>query len=222
MRCVFKKGGAQRRLFKIRKVKIRSPLLLEIMVALPDRLLMSYEEYIAWESTQEMRHEFWDGEVVAMAGGTRNHNRVSGNFFKLLDNALADRSCEVYIADVKVQIQPKRKYFYPDIAVTCDERDRNNAQVVAFPCLVIEVLSPSTEGYDRGFKFSQYRNFETLQEYVLVQVEQPIVEVFQRNEQGQWVFFEYAIGDRILLKSVNVEIGVSDLYRQIQFEQKTE
>jgi Uma2 family endonuclease len=192
------------------------------MVALPDRLLMTYEEYIAWESTQEMRHEFCDGEVIAMAGGTRDHNRVSVNFLKILDNALADRPCEVYIADVKVQVKPKRKYFYPDVVVTCDERDRNDALVVAFPCLIIEVLSPSTEAYDRGFKFSQYRKFETLQEYVLVQVDQPIVEVFQRNEQGQWVFFEYGLGDRLFLKSVNIEIAISDLYRQIQFEQNPE
>jgi Uma2 family endonuclease len=84
--------------------------------------------------------------------------------------------------------------------------------------LIIEVLSPSTESSDRGFKFSQYRKFETLQEYVLVQVEQPIVEVFQRNELRQWVFFEYGISDRLFLKSVNVEIAVSELYRQIQFD----
>jgi Uma2 family endonuclease len=192
------------------------------MVALPDRLLMTYEEYIAWESTQEMRHEFCDGEVIAMAGGTRDHNRVSVNFLKTLDNALTDRLCEVYIADVKVQVKPKRKYFYPDVVVTCDERDRTDSLVVSFPCLIIEVLSASTEAYDRGFKFSQYRQFETLQEYVLVQVEQPMVEVFQRNEQGQWVLFEYGLDDRLLLKSVNVEIAVSDLYQQIQFEQKIE
>ena len=84
--------------------------------------------------------------------------------------------------------------------------------------MIIEVLSPSTESSDRGFKFSQYRKFETLQEYVLVQVEQPIVEVFQRNELRQWVFFEYGISDRLFLKSVNVEIAVSELYRQIQFD----
>ncbi|TYQ24121.1 Uma2 family endonuclease [Pseudanabaena sp. UWO311] len=200
------------------------------MVALPDRLIMTYEEYLAWESTQEMRHEFWDGEVIAIAGGTRDHNRVSVNFLKVLDNALADLSCEVYIAGVKVQIQPKRKYFYPDVVVTCDERDRNDALVVAYPCLIIEVLSPSTEAFEslsetlreRGFKFSQYRKFETLQEYVLVQVDQPIVEVFQRNDQRQWVFFEYGLSDHLFLKSVNLEIAISDLYRQIQFEQKNE
>ena len=188
------------------------------MVALTDRLLMSYEEYFAWEATQEMRHEYINGEVIAMAGGTRNHNRVSFNFSKILDNALGDRQCEVYIADVKVQVEPSCKYFYPDVVVTCDERDRD-PQLVLFPCLIIEVLSPSTEAYDRGFKFSQYRKFDSLQEYVLVQIEQPVVEVFQRNQDGKWLFSEYGIGDRIFLKSVNVEITVSDLYRQVQFDQ---
>ena len=189
---------------------------IEVMVALPDRLLMSYEEYIAWESTQETRHEYFNGEVIAMAGGTRNHNRVSFNFSKILDAALGDRQCDVYIADVKVQVEPSRKYFYPDVVVTCDERDRD-PQLVLFPCLIIEVLSPSTEAYDRGFKFSQYRQFDSLQEYVLVQVDQPIVEVFQRNQDGKWWFSEYALGDRLFLRSINLEISVEDLYKQVQF-----
>jgi len=188
------------------------------MVALPDSLLMTYEEYLVWESTQEVRHEYCNGEVIAMAGGTRNHNRISGNCFKLLDNGLADRQCEVYISDVKVQVEPRKKYFYPDVIVTCDERDRTEPQLILFPCLIIEVLSPSTEAYDRGFKFSQYRKSESLQEYVLVQVEQPMVEVFQRNQEGQWVLFEYCLGDRIFLKSINIEIAVNDLYRQVQFD----
>ena len=89
------------------------------MVALPDRLLMSYEEYLAWESTQETRHEYFNGEVIVKAGGTKTHNRVSLNFFKILDdflsNSLGDRQCEVYIADVKVQVEPSRKYFYRKI-----------------------------------------------------------------------------------------------------------
>ncbi len=190
------------------------------MVALPDRLLMNYEEYLAWEATQEVRHEYFNGEVVAMAGGTRNHNRVSLNFSKILDDALANRQCEVYISDVKVQIQPRKKYFYPDVVVTCDERD-TEPQLVLFPCLIVEVLSPSTEAYDRGFKFEQYRKSASLQEYVLVQVEQPLVEVFQRNQEGKWLFSEYGLGDRIFLQSIRVEIAVSDLYRQIQFESLT-
>ncbi|PZO36786.1 MAG: hypothetical protein DCF19_20630 [Pseudanabaena frigida] len=187
------------------------------MVALPDRLLMNYEEYLAWEATQEVRHEYFNGEAIAMAGGTRSHNRISGNCFKLLDDVLANHQCEVYISDVKVQIQPRKKYFYPDVVVTCDERDAE-PQLVLFPCLIIEVLSPSTEACDRGFKFEQYRKSESLQEYVLVQVEQPLVEVFQRNQEGKWLFSEYGLGDRLFLQSIKVEIAVSDLYRQIQFE----
>ncbi|MEA5567167.1 Uma2 family endonuclease [Anabaena sp. UHCC 0399] len=186
------------------------------MVALPDNILMSAEEYLIWELTQEQRYEYWDGEVVAMTGGTRNHNRVSLNFSKILDDALADRACEVYIVDVKVQVEPGQKYFYPDVVVTCDERDRD-PQLVQFPCLIIEVLSPSTEAADRGKKFAAYRQSPTLQEYVLVQVAQPAVEVFRRNEFGKWVLSEYSLGDRLLLESVNVEIAIASLYQQVQF-----
>ncbi|MFB2768807.1 Uma2 family endonuclease [Pelatocladus sp. BLCC-F211] len=190
------------------------------MVALPDRILMSAEEYLIWEPTQEQRYEYWDGEVIAMSGETRNHNRVSGNFFKLLDDALANHFCEVYIVDVKVQVEPGLKYFYPDVVVTCDERDRDPL-LIQFPCLIIEVLSPSTEAADRGKKFAAYRQSPTLQEYVLVQIAQPGVEVFRRNEQGQWVLWEYNLGDKLRLESVNIEIAIADLYRQVQFEAET-
>jgi Uma2 family endonuclease len=206
------------------------------MVALPDseallrsadRILMSAEEYLVWEPTQEERYEYWDGEIVMMSGATRNHNRVSANFFKLLDDALADRTCEVYIVDVKVQVEPGQKYFYPDVVVTCDERD-DDPQLVQFPCLIIEVLSPSTEAADRGKKFAKYRQSPTLQEYVLVQVAQPGVEVFRRNEQGKWVLSEYNLGEILRLESVDVEIAMSttsyayaNLYRQVQFETET-
>lgn len=187
------------------------------MVALPDRLLMTAAEYLAWEPTQEERYEYWDGEVVAMSGGTRNHNRISGNFFKILDDALLNRSCEVYIADVKVQVEPGQKYFYPDVVVTCDERD-DDTQFVQFPCLIIEVLSPSTEAIDRGVKFARYRQFTSLQEYVLVQADRYHVEVFRRNDRGQWVLSEYNLEDSLFLESIGVEITISELYRQVQFE----
>ncbi|MGB5959091.1 MAG: Uma2 family endonuclease [Coleofasciculaceae cyanobacterium] len=197
------------------------------MVSLPDRLLMTAEEYLAWEPTQEERYEYWDGEVVAMSGATRNHNRICGatrnhnrislNFSKLLDDALIDRPCDVYIVDVKVQVKSWQNYFYPDVVVTCDQRD-DDPQLVQFPCLIVEVLSPSTEAVDRGAKFAKYRQFSTLQEYVLVQIEEPGIEVFRRNEKGQWVLSDYALSDSLLLESVGVEIGIADLYRQVQFE----
>jgi Uma2 family endonuclease len=187
------------------------------MVALSDRSLMTADEYFLWESRQEERYEYWDGELVAMSGGTRAHNRVCGNFFSLLDNALIDRECDVYINDVKLQVEPGQKYFYPDVVVTCDNRDDNDL-FVQFPSLIIEVLSPSTEAVDRGFKFARYRQFTTLQEYILVSASSPLVEVFRRNDKGQWVLSEYNIEDRLILESLGVEIAIVDLYRQVKFE----
>ncbi len=183
-----------------------------------------FDNYLLWESTQEQRYEYWEGEVVAMSGGTRNHNRVSLNFSKLLDDALETRPCEVYMVDVKVRVEEGDNYFYPDVVVTCDKRDRD-LQFIQFPCLIIEVLSPSTEAADRGKKFAKYRQFDSLQEYVLVQVTQPVVEVFQRNKKGQWVLSEYNFDDKLRLESVDVEIAIptvsdanAQLYRQVQFE----
>jgi Uma2 family endonuclease len=188
-----------------------------MMVAVPDRLLMRADEYLAWEATQQERHEYWDGEVVSMAGGTKKHNRVSFNSSKVLDAALTGRDCEVYITDVKVQVQANRKYFYPDVVVTCDERDQDT-QLVQYPCLIVEVLSPSTEAVDRGAKFTYYRRFTTLREYILIQPEQPIVEVFSRNEAGRWELAEYGIDDVIDLVSLGCPIAVKDLYDRVTFE----
>lgn len=187
------------------------------MVALSDRLLMTAEDYLVWESAQEERYEFWDGEVVAMDGGTRRHNRASLNFSKMLDTALADRDCEVYMSDVKVQVQANRKFFYPDVVVTCDASDQE-AQWVTSPCLVVEVLSPSTELFDRGAKFKAYRQFTSLQEYVLVSIDEPIVEVYRKGKLGRWELAEYGMDDVIDLESIAVQIGVKDLYDRVKFE----
>lgn len=188
-----------------------------MMVSLPDRQFMSAADYLSWEQTQQERHEYWDGEVVAMAGGTKKHNRVSFNCSKALDGLLTGRDCEIYISDVKVQVEANRKYFYPDVVVTCDERDRD-AQLVQYPCLIVEVLSTSTEAVDRGAKFTYYRRFTTLREYVLIQPEQPIVEVFTRNEAGKWVLSEYGLDDMIDLESLECQIAVRDLYDRVTFD----
>jgi Uma2 family endonuclease len=187
------------------------------MVALPDRILMSVEEYFAWELTQQERHEFWDGEVVAMSGGTKKHNRVAINWVQQLNAAIGDRDCEVYISDVKVQVQANRKYFYPDVVMTCDQRDQD-AQLVQYPCLIVEVLSPSTESVDRGTKFTYYRRFTALREYILIQPEQPIVEVFSRNQADKWELAEYGIDDVIQLESIGCAIAVKDLYDRVSLK----
>ena len=187
------------------------------MVALQDRRLMTVEEYFEWEEMQEERHEYWDGEVVAMAGTTKNHHRVARNFANRLNTAFGDGPCEVFTADIRVRVEPRRKYFYPDVVVSCDDRDDEDLYI-NYPCLIIEVLSASTEAIDRGIKFAKYRAILSLKEYVLVQVSQPGVEVYQRSNRGQWIYSSYGMDDRFLLDSVGVEIAVADLYHQVKFE----
>jgi Uma2 family endonuclease len=187
------------------------------MVALRDRVLMTVEEYFAWEETQEERHEYWDGEVVAMAGTTKNHHRIARNFSNRLNDSFGDSRCEAFAGDLRVRVEPRRKYFYPDVVVSCDDRE-DEELYVNYPCLIVEVLSPTTESIDRGIKFAKYQQILSLKEYVLVQVLQPGVEVYQRTDRGKWIYSSYGMDDRILLELVNVEVAVADLYRQVKFE----
>ncbi len=189
------------------------------MIAEPHRF-MSPEDYLAWEPTQELRYEYIDGEVFAMTGGSKPHNRISLNLATALDSYLQGKGCEVYIADVKVQVSANGPYHYPDVVVTCDPRDQDSAQVVHHPCLIIEVLSPSTESYDRGGKFARYRKLESLQEYVLVQSETIGVEVFRRNEAGLWVLYPSEAEEVVTLESIGgLSLTMDQIYRQVSFEQ---
>jgi Uma2 family endonuclease len=190
------------------------------MVASPQLQWMSPQEYLEWEPMQQLRHEYIEGEVFAMTGGTKPHNRIAGNLYTALDSHLAQSSCEVYISDVKVQVTTANSYCYPDVVVTYDLRDRESNSIVQHPCLIVEVLSPSTEAYDRGGKFARYRQLETLQEYVLIDSEQIGVECFRRNEQGLWVLYPYATEDTITLTSVGLSLPVTALYRQVKFDAK--
>jgi Uma2 family endonuclease len=190
------------------------------MVANPQLNPMNPQEYLKWELTQPMRYEYIEGEVFAMTGGTKPHNRIALNLATALDSHLMERGCEVYIADVKVQVSPAGPYHYPALVVTCDHRDSESNQFVQYPCLIVEVLSPSTEAFDRGGKFTQYRKLKTLQEYVLIQSEQVGVECFRRNEQGLWVLYPYEEGETLTLESVGLSLPVASLYRQVKFEPK--
>lgn len=190
------------------------------MVANPDFHRMTPQEYLEWEPTQSIRYEYIEGQVFAMTGGTKPHNRIALNLATALDRHLMEKSCEVYIADVKVQVSSAGPYHYPDVVVTCDSRDSESNKFVQYPCLIIEVLSPSTEAYDRGGKFAQYRQLATLQEYVLIQSEQVGVERFRRNEQGLWVLYPYEAGETLTLESVGLSLPVEALYRQVKFESK--
>lgn len=173
------------------------------------------EEYFLWEEQQLERHEYIDGEVYAMSGGTIAHGEIAGNFLALLKAHLRGSGCKTLNADCRVSIVGAMKFVYPDISVTCDDRDKTTAQYVTYPCLIVEVLSPSTEAYDRGNKFKMYRRNPSLQEYVLVSVEAIEVELFRKTETGDWRIINYQAGDMVELKSVNFTCQIEQIYEGI-------
>jgi Uma2 family endonuclease len=174
-------------------------------------------EYLAWEQQQEFRHEYVDGEVYAMTGGTLNHSAIAGNFHNILKNHLRGSGCKVFNSDAKVQILESNSYLYPDVSVTCDDRDRSATKFISYPCLVVEVLSPTTEAYDRGDKFARYRRSTTLQDYVLVSTNAMRIDLYQRNERSRWELLSYDADDIIDLPSVNLNIPVAQIYEDIIF-----
>jgi Uma2 family endonuclease len=176
------------------------------------------EEYFAWEEQQAVKHEYIDGEVYAMSGGTTNHSEIASNFNFLLKAHLRGGNCRVLNSDARVSIQASDNYVYPDVSVTCDERDRNNAQFISHPCLIVEVLSPSTEGYDRGKKFEMYRRSNSLRDYVLVSAERVAIDLFHKDDQGGWQFISYTLGDMVELESINLSFPIEQLFEGVILE----
>jgi Uma2 family endonuclease len=176
------------------------------------------EEYFAWEEQQLERHEYLDGEVYAMSGGTINHGVIALNFGALLKFHMRGRGCKTLNSDCRVSIVGSTKYVYPDLSVTCDERDKTTPQYITYPCLIIEVLSPTTEAYDRGNKFKMYRRNPSLQEYVLVSADEIEIELFRRGNGDNWEIINHQAGDLIELKSINLSIPIEQIYEDIEFE----
>jgi Uma2 family endonuclease len=179
-------------------------------------------EYLAWEEKQELKYEYVHGKVSAMTGGTLNHSEIAANFITLLKAQLRGGGCRVLNSDAKVQIAESSNYVYPDISVTCDGRDKTATKFVSHPCTIIEVLSPSTEAYDRWEKFNLYRLSETLQDYVLVDTEQIEVALYSKNTEGKWEIIRYIAGDLIELKSINLTFPIEQVFEGITFTPEPE
>jgi Uma2 family endonuclease len=176
------------------------------------------EEYFAWEEQQLERHELIDGQVYAMSGGTIDHSEIAAKFNRLLGNHLDDSGCKTLNSDARVSILETTDYSYPNGSVTCDERDKSNTQYIVYPCLLVEVLSDSTEAYDRGEKFYRYRRNPILQEYVLVSAKSIAIDLYRKNDAGEWIFTQYRSGDIVELKSINLSFPIEQVYRGIVFE----
>ena len=173
------------------------------------------EEYLDLEEKNSVKHEYIDGQIYAIAGTTDPHNIIALNLAAALKNHLRGSGCRVFFAEVKARIESCNCYYYPDVMVACDSRDRELPLFKRHPCLVVEVLSDSTEAFDRGDKFADYRQLESLQEYVLISQKRQQVECFRRNAEGLWVLHSFGIGDTVDFASVGFQVEIAELYEDV-------
>lgn len=185
------------------------------MVALPHHSL-TVEEYLQFETDSPVKHEYIAGEAYAMAGASDAHVTIAGNLFALLRSHVRGSGCRIYIADMKVRVEARDRFYYPDVVVTCDPRDGATDTYKCFPKLIVEVLSDSTEAFDRGDKFADYQALDSLEEYVLVNTRHQRVESFRRNDVGLWVLQYYTLEQgEFSLESLSFTAPLEDLYEDV-------
>ena len=170
---------------------------------------LNRQAYLEWEAAQPDKHEYIAGEVFAMVGVRRGHALAALTIASRLREHLKGSRCDTFVSDMKLFVADADAYFYPDVMVTCDERDRRAELAIEHPKLVVEVLSDSTAAFDRGNKFAAYRKLESLQEYVLVDLAARRIELFRRNAEGRWVLYEYNAGDTIEFASLSLRVPVA-------------
>lgn len=188
------------------------------MIASPQDSYFPPEVYLQMEEQSQIKHEYIDGYIYAMAGAGDRHVTIAGNLFALLRNHLRGSGCRVYISDMKARLESLNRFYYPDVMVTCDQRDRETPTYKQFPKLIVEVLSDSTEAFDRGDKFADYQSLESLREYVLINTKRQRVECFRRNDAGLWVLQSYTLEQQSFrLESINFEGAIAELYEDVTF-----
>jgi Uma2 family endonuclease len=181
------------------------------------------EEYLAMEETAEYKSEYYRGEIFAFAGGSANHNRISGNIYSKFITSLAEGKCEPYISDMKVWIKEKELFAYPDIIVVCGEPEfyPDRDDTIMNPLVIIEVLSDSTKNYDRIEKFEFYRTLPTFQEYILVDQYKIHIEHFYQESKGKWIFTEYNhIDDVLNFEKIDLKMSLKDIYYRVEFKKE--
>lgn len=190
-------------------------------MALPQpKTPFSADDFLAWDATQTERHEYVNGEVFAMAGGEDRHASVSLAVASALRSHLKGSRCRVYMNDVKMRVEAADAFHYPDVFITCSERDAANRHIKHEPLLVVEVLSPSTAAYDRGDKFASYRLCPTLMEYAVVDIDRRAVDLFRKSTaeitNGLWVLHPHAGADTLHLASVDLRLPLSELFADLE------
>jgi Uma2 family endonuclease len=180
------------------------------MIAQLQPQFMSPQEYLEWEEQQPIKYEYMNGEIFAMTGGILPHNSIAINLTSALKNHLRGKGCKVFMADAKVGVSQNGPFHYPDVMVSCDPLDQKARKVIYHPCLIVEVLSPGTEAFDRGQKFRNYRQIESLKEYVLIEADRLNVECYRINEKGKWELTAYCL-DATTIDGTEVEVDFTSV-----------
>jgi len=186
------------------------------MVAQPKPITFTVAEYLAMEEVGDAKHEYLDGYIYAMAGGTPDHAQLGSNLNRVLGNALLTSPCRIYDSDVRLELAPTQ-YVYPDVAVSCDERDRASARekYIHYPSLIVEVTSDTTEGNDRGEKLLAYGATETIMDYLIVNHRRRLVEHYERQAADVWMYRRYRPGGAIPIHHLGIQLDVDDIYLKV-------
>lgn len=195
------------------------------MQTLTQKRYYTPEEYLELEEAAESKSEYRDGEIVAMTGGTTNHNEIAGNFYSHSKFGLRGQNYRIYMGDVRLWIPRYRLYTYPDVMVIEGEPvyEGSGTNTVTNPLLIVEVLSKSTKDYDRGDKFQYYRSIPELKEYIMIDQYNFHIEQFAKNSEGKWVLSEYETPDTVLtLAAFDFQIQLSEIYRGVNFNVSSE
>jgi Uma2 family endonuclease len=181
----------------------------------PQHPYLTPEEYLALEADSQVRHEYIDGYAYAMAGGSKAHNLISLNIAVEL-RAQLTAPCQTFMADMKVMARENARYYYPDVVVSCDDSNDLNGDRIELPVLIVEVLSESTESFDRGDKFHDYSRLPSLQAYLLVSSRSYVVDCFQRTTNSQWLVCTHVgLQSIIQIECLNLTLSLADIYATV-------
>ncbi|MGB9178541.1 MAG: Uma2 family endonuclease [Pyrinomonadaceae bacterium] len=186
------------------------------------KTFITEEEYLALERKAQTKSEYFAGEVFALAGASRQHNRIVTNLVVGLDNQLKERPCNVYSSDLRIKINKSGLYTYPDVVVTCGEElfSDESKDALLNPTVIIEVLSDSTEAYDRGEKFEHYQQVDSLLEYLLVSQHSYRVEQYAKQNNKSWLYLEaHELQDIVRMASIECQLAVKEIYDKVDLEQ---
>lgn len=175
------------------------------------KLKMSVEDYLEGEKVSEVRHEYVDGEVYAMSGVSKKHNRINRRLLNAIQDKLTGSDCETFFVDVKLRVKKFNRFYYPDLVVVCEE-DTESEYYITKPTIVIEILSPSTAGTDRREKMFAYQEIDSLQEYLMIDQETEFAELYRRRDDGLWSWITFEADEELELDSIKFTTPLRDLY----------